>query len=521
MKKPIRRKGGPPGGGVSVAYNIPAPTGGWFVGANMAVAPVGTARELINVFPLPDSLRIRRGAQAHATGLGGDVHTLIRFADGVNEKFFAAANGSIFDVTDAGAVGSALVTGLSANRMEYVQFANSGATWIIAVNGANPAQLYSFAGGWVTSPAITGMANPASHVSTYKNRLYLTEVNSLNVWYLAVNAIGGAATSFPTQGVFRLGGAVLCTASWSVTSAAGIQEAFVILTTEGEVAIYSGPDPSSASWGLVGLYKIPRPLGVRSVAKAGGDLMILTEEGIVSLSKAMTLDQIAMQNVAITKNIAPVWIEAVLARQGLTGWQLVLWPSEGMGFVNLPKRDAGDKTQFVVNARTGAWCKYTGWDALCFREFDNKLFYGTSDGRVMRAEVGGADDGGNYTATIFPSFSDGGAKATRKLVHMVRPYFTSNFVIDPQVTVNVDFDTLLPPTPSSVAPSLEGARWGVARWGQGRWPREVRHYSEWKAAQGIGVYVSPIIQVTLSTAAITPEIRLTAIDVMGEAGNVL
>ena len=121
--------------------------------------------------------------------------------------------------------------------------------------------------------------------------------------------------------------------------------------------------------------------------------MIMTEDGIVPMSKVQTLDQIALQNVAVTQPIQPEWIKAVIERTGLVGWQVTLWSLQSMAIINLPKSSTADRTQFVVNARTGAWARYSGWDANCFAVFNNSLFYGSSDGRVMQAETGSADDG--------------------------------------------------------------------------------------------------------------------------------
>ena len=41
---------------------LPAPTKGWYVGANLADAPAGTAYILDNMFPQLDYVRVRRGS---------------------------------------------------------------------------------------------------------------------------------------------------------------------------------------------------------------------------------------------------------------------------------------------------------------------------------------------------------------------------------------------------------------------------------------------------------------------------
>lgn len=518
MRKPIRAKSGTRAK-VSRSFQLPAPTNGWYVGANLSEAPKKTAFVLDNAFPQLDYIRTRRGSQEHADGMAGAVETLIPFYDGTASKLFACVDDKIYDVSSAGAVGPAAVSGLTSNQWEYVQFVNSGATWLRLVNGADTPQLYSTAGGWSTSPAITGVTDTnLSHVWAYKNRLFFVEKNKLSAWYLGVSNIGGAATEFPLQGIFKLGGSLLLGASWTVESPAGYHESCVFISDQGEVAVYNGDYPGG-TWELTGIYKISIPLGKRCVFKAGGDLAIMTEDGIVPMSKVVTLDQVALQNAAVTKPIAPAWRQAVLNRGGISGWQITIWPLESMGVVNLPKLDAGDKTQFIANVRTGAWARYLGWDANCFAVFNNALYYGASDGRVMRAEVGAADDGSNYTTTIFPSFTNIDKTASRKQTKLMKPYLSANFSLSPQVTMRADFDTTIPEEPGATVISTSGAKWDVALWDVDVWPNELFGQTNWISTPAIGSVISPVLQWTVSEPSVDPDVRLTAMDIIYEDGN--
>jgi hypothetical protein len=399
---------------VSSSKTLQSPTKGWYVGENIAKAPEGTAYVLQNAFPRLDYVRARRGAAAWATGMpSAVVGTLMPYANAAISKMFAVCNGSIYDVSNTGAVGAAVVSGLANSFLLYTQFQGLGGSYLIAVNGVDAVQVFdgtnwnktygitgnttstsqtlvsvSSTTGLAAGQTITGAGIPAgttitgigvgtltvsqpatatatgvaltvyqsapitsptnaifSNVSVFKNRLYFVERNSLNIWYLPVNSIGGTATLFPTQGVFTRGGYIIACGNWAIDSTSGIYEAFVVLSSEGEVLMYNGSDPSG--WTLAGTYRVSKPLGPRCFIKAGGDLLVLTQDGIVPMSKVQTLDQIALQNVAVTAPIAPAWRDAVLARQGLTTWQVTLWPIESMGVVNLPKANAGDALQFM------------------------------------------------------------------------------------------------------------------------------------------------------------------------------
>lgn len=579
---------------VSKTVQLPACTKGWYVGANMAEAPVGTAYILQNAFPQLDYVRARRGSTVWTTsGMpASTVSTLMPWQNAQTSKLFAACGTAIYDVSSTGAAVSSF-TGLGNVTLQYVQFQGIGGSYLVAVNGTSTNYIWDgtgwnrtfaktgttasasavvtamsnttnlFAGMGVTgtgipantnilsvdsssqvtltnnatangagvsltfyqNPPITGTSSITgttpvfSNVNVFKNRLYFVEQNTLNVWYLGAQSIGGAATVFPLYGVCRHGGYLVATASWAIDSTSGIYESFVAITSEGEVLMYDGNDPST--WSLKGQYKISKPLGPRCFYKAGGDLMIMTEDGIVPMSKVETLDQIALQNVAVTLPIAPAWRQAVLDRVGQVGWQITLWPLESMGIINLPKATASDTTQFIVNARTGAWAKYTGWDANCFAVYNNGLYFGTSDGRVFQGENGGSDNGSNYTMVVFPSFNNLNARVNHKQVKMVHPYITSNLNVGFPVSINTDYNTTIPNPPTAAVPTGGSAVWDTAVWDVSSWPAGTTAQNNWQYATAFGTTFSPIIQLTLSSSSITPDIRLMRMDVLYEDGAIV
>ena len=525
--QPLRDKG-PGKARIAQPFQLPAPTKGWYVGTNIAEAPPGSAYVLQNAFPQLNYVRVRGGSQAWAVGMpSANVSTLMPWVSGTSSKLFAVCNGSIYDVTSTGTVPSAGLTGLSNSNLVYVQFAGVSGSYLFAVNGVDSPKQWN-GSAWST-PSITGTTAVFSYVTSFKNRLYYAEANSLNVWYLGSLAISGAATQFPMQGIFKFGGSIMAIGSWAIDSTSGIYESFCVITTEGEIAMYDGSDP--ATWSLKGTYKVSKPLGPNCLVKAGGDLLILTQDGIVPMSQVQKLDQVALQNVAATQPIQPAWRDAVIARVGLTDWQLAMWPLQSMGIVKLPKLSTQDNTQYVVNARTGAWASYVGWDANCFAVFNNNLYYGTSTGKVMQAEVGSADEadsitvpnisGANYTAVIFHSFTDLGAGPYTKQLRMAHPYITSNFYQNLQINVNVDFDLHVPNAPPALLPPSGGPIWDTSRWDIATWTGALSTQSNWQGANAFGTMFAPIIQVTLSTASQSADIRLMRTDLLFETAEII
>jgi hypothetical protein len=513
-----------------------APTKGWYVGSPMAAAPPDTAFLLENAFPEIDYVRIRGGATQFATGMVGKIQTLLVYTDGTLSRMFAYNAGNIYDVSSAGAVGAALVTGLSTTAiMSYIQFAGLGGQYLVCANGVDPIQFFNGTT-WLTAPAWTGNDSPIAFVWSYNHRIYGIAADGRHIWYTGVNALGGAVTVLPMEPLMKYGGKLLTGGTWTQLSSNGIIYQWYVITSEGEVIIFTGSYPGDPnSWRQSGSYKISRPLGQNCAVPAGADVAILTEDGIVPLSQVQQLDQTALANVAVTFKIAPAYRDAVIARAGLRGWQMTIWPPRAMAIVNMPQIGFPN-IQFVSNARTGAWARYSGWDAQCFAVYGiapSYLFYGTSDGRVMQAENSGADDGQPYSSTIFYSYNDfsstdiglpsSGQSISRKHVTMVRARFQTNITsLRPKISVNVDFDVTIPTAPAASSGAASGALWGVAKWGVDVWPAGssgIFQLQDWVPVYADASQLAPIVQVSLNTAS-TPDVRLTSCDVLFEPGSI-
>jgi hypothetical protein len=331
--------------------------------------------------------------------------------------------------------------------------------------------------------------------------------------------------------IFKQGGNLIAGGTWSIQTTNGLEFANIFITDQGEVAIFAGTTPALSGWNLQGVYKIAPPLGPRCLLQAGGDLAVMTTTGIIPISQVQTVDEIALENTSPTIAILPAWQAAVQTRVGLSGWQILEWPLRTMVVVNLPQATSSLNTQFIGNGRTGAWCRYVGWDAQCFEiggQNLDQLLFGTSDGRVMQGESGGFDDNKTYTMTIFPSFTDMAKtdygfpslsqSAQRKQTKMIRPRLQTIGSILPKVTMKVDYDQSIPLPPAPATSQLTGAQWGVAKWGVDVWPQTNFLAQGWLPAFAIGNTVSPVIQVTFGQTA-TPSVSLTQTDVLFETGN--
>lgn len=534
--------------------SFPAPTSGLIANQNRAITserlPTGQvvrgAAVLENWFPTETGIRMRGGTARHATLGDGSktVEALFCYLNGGNEKMFGATRTDIYDITAPGGtenfllgddlgnelvddngdeLGSellAVVSSTTSGDWYTVQFATTGGVFLVCVNGADSHRVYD-GSAWATTPAITGVgSDDLNFVWAFKNRLFFVEKDSLNAWYLPVDQIGGAATKFPLAGVFTLGGSLLFGATVSSDAGSGMDDRCVFVSTEGEVAIYEGTNPAvAADWALVGVYRIGRPLGKRAHMRVGGDVMVASDVGLVSILSAVDRDLAALTPSAISARISTLWTDLVYRNSGT--WQVAIWPRAEYGVVALPPSTDPKLVTPVVNVRTGAWCTFTGWDIRCMTVFGDRFFFGSIAGKVFEAEVSGSDDGAPYTASVIPLFDDCKTPAHRKVTQMSRATVLGPRDPGASLAVRTDYNADLGTAPSDT-PSTATVSWGTGIWGVSVWGavRERKAFATWRSTHGQGYTIAPLYRVT-SGAIDVPDFELVRIDVTYEVGDIV
>lgn len=338
----------------SIPVSLSAPTGGWNARDSLANMAANDAVYSVNLFPTTTDVIVRKGHTRHATGLPGQVETLMSYAGGTSQMMFAVSSGKIYDVSSPGAVGAPEVTGLSNSRWEYVNNATPGGAYMMAVNGVDKMQYFDGTN-WHTEGSgspynITGVdTSDVSNINIHKFRVWLVEKGTLKAYYLATGNIGGSATAFDLSGTAMLGGYLVSMYTWTIDAGYGVDDIAVFLTSKGEVIIYRGTDPSSANtWALVGIFRIGRPIGNRPCIKYSGDLLIISEDGVYPMSGALQSSR-TNPRVALTDKIQYAVSSAVSRYSENFGWQLLQFPRENMIFLNVPVQEGESQQQYVMN----------------------------------------------------------------------------------------------------------------------------------------------------------------------------
>lgn len=485
---------------------MPAPVGGWNARDALADMKPHHAIVLNNWFPRTNYLEIRGGYTGHATGTTGNVKTLAVYnkMTGSSEMFAYTASG-IYDVSSAGAVGASKLARTN-GKHQYVNFGDGTSNWLIAVNGVDKPAYYDGAT-WtavdgVTSPALTGLTTTSIiSVFVFKGRLMFLEKDSLSFWYLSAGIAGGALTEFDLSGVAKKGGYLVAGASWTMDGGSGPDDRAVFVTSEGEVIVYSGTNPASASaWALSGVFDLGKPLGRRCLTKFAGDLVLVTQQGAYPMSVALQ-SAIVDDRVAITDIIEQAFNEVSRSYGSNWGWEVFVYPAQSAMIVNVPIEEDGKHQQYVMNTTTKAWCRFTDWDAETFAVFNGQLYFATST-TVKKAWYGNNDGGGNITAYGKTAFSYFGDMASDKRFNMFRPVLAANGSFSFLTDIDVDFeDTEI--SGSATYTTISGGSWDVSNWDDAYWAAGMEVLKEWTSPDsGTGKCAAGKVKVTTNSLTV-------------------
>ncbi len=490
---------------------VPAPTDGWDAISPLASMDPKRAPILNNWIPRPGWVELRTGFLQWISlpSMTTPVESLmVRRAEGI-EQMFAASGSSIFDVSVTGAPVS-VVTGLNSARWQYVNFTPAlGTTVIQLVNGVDSLRMYK--GTSWTTPTITGL--PGGLTTASINNIW---AQKRRLWYVMGNGSGGGSTVcafMPTDAImgaaagsldlganWTKGGFLVAVSDWTVDGGNGPQDYVVFISSRGQVTIFSGTDPTSATaFSLVGTFDLAPPLGSRCATKIGSDVGLITQQGVLPLSQALPFDPSAERSVAITARIQNAMAQAAASGGDFFGWQLISFAPQQLAILNVPQVENQQQVQFVMNALTGAWCQFTGWNANCFEVFNDTLYFGGNLGDVNECFNGSDDFGKPILGDMQCAFNYFDAPGRIKRMTMVQPFLTSGQTITPFISIDSDFTTQVQAAPLQIVDS--GALWDVAVWDTSTWFGGTVQTTNWISTAALGHALA--VHLTVNIAAIS------------------
>jgi hypothetical protein len=497
--------------------------GGWNARDVLSNMEPTDAVYLTNWFPGTSSVVQRQGYSQQSTGLGAQVESIFSYAGGSTIKLFGVAGGKIYNCTAGGAVGAADVSGLSNSRFQYVNVATSGGNFMLCVNGADKLRGYTGSAWYADGDGTHDISGVDTRnvigINLFKNRVWLIENNSLNAWYLPTSAIAGAAVAFPLQGVAKLGGYIMAMGTWTMDAGYGVDDQAVFITSRGEVIVYRGTDPANAStWALVGVWHLGSPIGRRCFVKFGGDLLLISQDGIAPMSTALQSDRLD-QRALLTNKIQSAISEAVTDYGSNFGWQIIPFPKANQLYLNVPILEGNSQQQYVMNTITKSWCNFTGWNANCWELYNDNLYFG-GNGFIGQAWNGYSDNGANIQTNGKQAFNYCGNPTSYKRWTLMRPMLLSNGIPTFACSIDVDFQDVdpsgsLPFAANSYA--VWDASGASSQWDTAIWGGDLGIIRSWQGVTGMGDCCAP----RLKTASSGIRVEWMNTELVMEQGGIL
>lgn len=482
MRKPLKSRNGNSRSTTASMSSFPAPVGGLNARDSLAAMPVSDAIILENWFPRTTDCVIRGGFASHATGFTATPKTLAVYNPPSGAAaMFAITDTGVFNATSTGAIGASLAT-VTNGKFQTVAFGDGTNNYLIMCNGVDKPLYYNgttwLAVDAVTSPALTGVTSSTLlSPMVLKGRLYFIKNNSLEFWYLAAGAAGGALTRFDLSSIAKKGGSLVAMAGWTFDGGSGSDDYAVFVTSKGEAIIYRGSNPSvAADWAMVGTYDIGEPLGSRCMTKYGGDLVILTQNGAYPMSAALQSAAVDAK-AALTNKVENEFNALSRKHRANFGWESVLLPAQSAFIFNIPVVTGGEKQQLVMNTITKSWCKFTGWNAETFAVLNGDLYFST--GLVVnKAWTGTSDGGANIVAFGKSAFSYFGAVDKQKHFKLFRPVLAVDGNLSFLTDIDVDFSDALISGQATYTVTSSGV-WDVSLWDAAYWAASFEVVKNW------------------------------------------
>lgn len=461
---------------INIPRHLAAPIGGFDPSSLLSAMPQQNAPVLDNWFSTPDGLVTRDGYATHITAIPKKVDRLhVYAAPSGGESLWGSTNDGIYNFTGAGACPAASIV-LTNGKSFSTAISTGAGNYMLVVNGTDTLKQYDGTT-WTSIATLGTVTSLYSYIETYRQRIFFAKRASLEIEYLAANSIGGTATNYPLGALFRKGGYIVALAVWTIDGGVGPEDNLAVLTNKGEIGVFAGNDP--ATWSLRGVYFAGIPMGDNPTFKYGGDILIITETGIVAMS-ALVQSAAIDRTTKISDRVRPFLVDSATSSAANQGWQIIGHPSQPALLVNIP---SATRQQAVMHSQSLAWSTYTGWNALCFARKGAELYFGGSDGATntwkVKRVTGFADDGTTITATMLQAYTQMGYAGNKK-IEEIKPYFESGTAFTYNGGVSADFQNAREYSTITLSNGLTAAIWGTSLFGAATWGGGSQTFSDWQ-----------------------------------------
>lgn len=474
-----------------------------------------------NLIPSTYGCKVRTGYREWCTGVGTEVRTILPFTGTATSKLWAMASGGIYDVSTSVA-GPAINTVFpTVNTVsgygQWTNFTTLAGVFALYCDEANGYYVFDAGAGTWAKVAMGGGATQISGVDPalfvqpviFKSRVWFVEKSSARAWYLPVGSVFGAATVFNFGNKFKHGGTLVALFNWTVDGGEGTDDYLVAISSGGDVVLYRGNDPATATDFLQhGQWYIgPPPAGRRIAGAFGGELYLLSAYGIIPLTRLIAGALIQQDDIYLSRKITPLINQQMLIGRNTVGWEIKLISTENLLLVSIPKRIGFDYAQFVQSLNSKGWAVYRDLPYFTGDTWEGTFYVGDSAGRVLIHD-GSQDNvplGGTTGSAIDWSslsvFQEYGEVGKYKITQFIRPVFLAaqspSYAVEARYDYNLS-EVLSPPA----APVISGYVWDVGVWDLALWGGDLVEVEAPVGGYGIGRNIAVAINGSSSSPTI-------------------
>lgn len=449
-------------GNKSINYTLPAPFGGLNVRDSLDTMKPTDAIVLDNYIPMDTKIALRKGYRKYVTTTYS-VKTLVEYKRPGDNRFLAISNGKLYDISNKNEVKSYDEIIFNESRCQTVQYKDR----LFFMSGNDVPKVFMADAEGVEAIADWGFKNENLQSeriisgTVSKQFLWFVEKGTLKVWYSSVAGnIQGDLLSFDLSNVARFGGYLVAVANWTQDGGQGIDDLTVFITSEGEVLIYAGSNPNNAdSWALKGSYKMSKPIGYQCVLPYQGDVIVISEDGYIPLSKALPMESANSSQVAFSDKIRGLVLERTALNKNKEGWQSIIYGRGGYAIFNVPVSNQFE--QHVININTGAWCRFVDIRSRCWSLFGDRIYFGGDDG-VYLFDEGYSDNGLHIEGHAEQAFSNLGTPSLKK-IQLINPRTKSSARYALTIYTNMDFEN------KNVKYQENIGSQGMTKWNEAKW----------------------------------------------------
>jgi hypothetical protein len=406
---------------------------------------------------------------------------------------------------------------------------SANARFLVYCDEENGAFLYTESSDtWaqITAAQITGV-NPENLVfcTVWKSRLWFVERDTTKAWYLAANAVIGAASVFDFGNRMQRGGDLRGLYDWSYDGGSGLDSSLVAVSGSGDVVIYQGTDPASAStFGIKGSWSVSGvPKGRRIAVDHGGELLVLSVLGPIPLSRLVTGAPETDGKQYSTHKIANLFSSLASIYRFQNGWSLFIHPTDNALVVTVPNGEGQATNQLVMALGTPykGWSRYRDLPLYSAGVWNGDVYFGTTDGRICK-NAGYVDgmllsDPSAYDPVDWSLLTSFQSPAPGRTVQVtqIRPRILSQ-EFSPTISAAARYGFDLSEASEPVAGAAASNAWDTAIWDTTLWASEFTESHPIIGGSGMGQNVA----VALRGSAIS-RTTVVEIEVMFKEGGAM